>query len=78
LSEDAALHWRAVTSGRRVFGNLDQSLTEVFRTESGRIVATLVRILGDIDRAEEVSQEAILCAVEDWREAGVPENPAHG
>ncbi len=51
-------------------------LEEVFRRESARIVATLVRILGDIDLAEEVLQETLVVAIEQWRASGAPANPA--
>ncbi|MGH2985763.1 MAG: RNA polymerase sigma factor [Solirubrobacterales bacterium] len=46
-----------------------------FRHESGRAVATLIRVLGDFDAAEEAVQEAFLVAVERWPRDGVPANP---
>src|ERR1041385_1197308 len=46
----------------------------VFREESGRIVATLIRISGSFDRAEEAMQEAFAAALTAWPEKGVPEN----
>ncbi len=48
---------------------------DLFRSEWGRIVAFLTRLLGDLDRAEECAQEALVEAVERWPLAGVPENP---
>jgi RNA polymerase sigma-70 factor, ECF subfamily len=48
---------------------------QVFRHESGRAVATLIRVLGDFDRAEEAVQDAFLVALERWPSAGVPSNP---
>jgi RNA polymerase sigma-70 factor, ECF subfamily len=48
---------------------------QVFRHESGRAVATLIRVLGDFDRAEEAVQDAFLVALERWPSAGVPANP---
>jgi RNA polymerase sigma-70 factor (ECF subfamily) len=48
----------------------------VFRTEYGRAVAVLVRLLGDIDAAEEAVQDAFAAAVRHWPEAGVPPSPA--
>ena len=48
---------------------------EVFRRESGRAVATLVRLFGDIDIAEEAVQEAFVAAVQRWPVAGFPPNP---
>jgi RNA polymerase sigma-70 factor, ECF subfamily len=46
-----------------------------FREESGQAVATLIRVLGDFDLAEEAVQEAFLVAVERWPVAGVPDRP---
>jgi len=46
-----------------------------FRQEFGRAVATLVRLFGDIDLAEEAVQEAFVVALQRWPEAGVPPNP---
>jgi RNA polymerase sigma-70 factor (ECF subfamily) len=47
----------------------------VFREESGQAVATLIRVLGDFDLAEEAVQEAFLVAMERWPVAGVPDRP---
>ncbi len=46
-----------------------------FRQEFGRAVATLVRLLGDIDLAEEAVQDAFVVALQRWPTAGVPPNP---
>ena len=52
---------------------LDQAdVARVFRAEYGRAVAVLVRLLGDIDLAEEAVQEAFVAAVRRWPEAGLP------
>ncbi|MGH9189112.1 MAG: RNA polymerase sigma factor [Acidimicrobiales bacterium] len=48
---------------------------QTFRREFGRAVATLVRLFGDIDLAEEAVQEAFVVALQRWPEAGVPPNP---
>jgi len=48
----------------------------VFRQESGRIIASLIRISGSFDRAEEAMQEAFASALASWPVRGVPENPA--
>jgi RNA polymerase sigma-70 factor (ECF subfamily) len=50
-------------------------LERIFREESGRVVATLVRLFGDIDIAEEMVQEAFVVASERWPETGLPPNP---
>jgi RNA polymerase sigma-70 factor (ECF subfamily) len=47
----------------------------VYRTESRRVFATLIRLLGDFDLAEEALHEAFASAVEQWPRDGVPENP---
>jgi RNA polymerase sigma-70 factor, ECF subfamily len=50
-------------------------IARVFRDESGRVVASLVRFCGDIDVAEEAVQEAFEVAVERWPDEGLPPNP---
>jgi len=52
-----------------------ETLARIFREESGRVIATLVRLFGDIDIAEEMVQEAFLVASERWPQTGVPPNP---
>jgi len=47
----------------------------VYRAEWGRIVATLIRLIGDFDLAEECAQEAFAAAVDQWRATGVPALP---
>ena len=47
----------------------------VFRQESGRIIASLIRVSGSFDRAEEAIQEAFASALASWPDKGVPENP---
>jgi RNA polymerase sigma-70 factor (ECF subfamily) len=51
------------------------AIEAVFHTEYGRAVATLVRLLGDIDLAEEAVQDAFTVAVERWPHDGTPPNP---
>ena len=48
----------------------------VFREESGRIIATLIRYLGDFDLAEEAIQDAMAVALVRWPADGIPDNPA--
>jgi RNA polymerase sigma-70 factor, ECF subfamily len=52
------------------------SLESVFRREHGRIIASLIRLCGSFDRAEEAMQEAFAAALRYWAEHGVPDNPA--
>ncbi|PYU24819.1 MAG: RNA polymerase subunit sigma-24 [Acidobacteria bacterium] len=47
----------------------------VYRSDWGRIVATLIRLLGDFDLAEEYAQEAFAAALDQWPESGIPEFP---
>ena len=53
----------------------DSVVGRAFREESGRAVATLIRVLGDFDAAEEAVQEAFVTALERWPRDGVPSNP---
>ena len=51
------------------------AVDHIYRTESRRVFATLVRLLGDFDRAEDALQEAFRAALEQWPRDGVPANP---
>jgi len=53
----------------------DEAAETVYREEWGRIVATLIRLVGDFEVAEEAAQEAFTAAVDQWRITGVPEFP---
>src|SRR3546814_5436201 len=53
----------------------EQALAEIFRREAGRCTATLIRVLGDIDLAEDAVAEAFAIAAECWPTDGVPPNP---
>jgi RNA polymerase sigma-70 factor (ECF subfamily) len=52
-----------------------QTVDAVYRTESRRVLATLIRLLGDFDLAEEALHDAFAAAVERWPRDGVPANP---
>jgi RNA polymerase sigma-70 factor, ECF subfamily len=54
---------------------LRELLDDVYRAESRRILATLIRLLGDFDRAEEAMHDAFRAALEQWTRDGVPANP---
>src|SRR5262249_806003 len=47
----------------------------LFREESGRAIASLIRVLGDFDLAEEAVQEAFIGAMQVWPDRGIPDNP---
>src|SRR4030095_13948471 len=51
------------------------AIEEVYRSDWGRIVATLIRSFGDFDLAEEAAQEAFAAAVDQWRDSGIPDSP---
>ncbi len=64
-------------TGHRLFPNgLSANLEEVLRIEGGRILGTLIRFTGDISRAEDAVQDAVIIALQRWPSAGVPDNPA--
>jgi RNA polymerase sigma-70 factor (ECF subfamily) len=52
------------------------AVESVFREDSGKIIAALIRISGSFDRAEEAMQEAFASALASWPETGLPRNPA--
>ncbi len=54
---------------------LSRTIETLYRSESGRILATLVRLLGDLDLAEEAMHEAFAAALSLWPRSGVPGNP---
>jgi len=53
----------------------DETIEELFRREAGRVLATLIRLLGDFDLAEEARQDAFAAALEQWRSQGIPASP---
>jgi len=55
--------------------NIRETLDSIYRAESGRILATLIRLLGDFDVAEDAMHDAFAAALAQWPNAGVPENP---
>src|SRR6516225_2718246 len=54
---------------------LSKTIETLYRLESGRVLATLVRLLGDLDLAEESMHEAFAAALESWTLAGIPDKP---
>ncbi|HEX3470200.1 MAG TPA: sigma-70 family RNA polymerase sigma factor, partial [Silvibacterium sp.] len=55
--------------------DLSRTIETLYRSESGRILATLVRLLGDLDLAEEAMHEAFAAALDRWPQAGIPDKP---
>ena len=54
---------------------LSKTIETLYRSESGRVLATLVRLLGDLDLAEEAMHEAFAAALESWPQTGLPDKP---
>jgi RNA polymerase sigma-70 factor, ECF subfamily len=54
---------------------LSRTIEALYRSESGRVLATLVRLLGGLDLAEEAMHEAFAAALESWPQTGIPDSP---
>jgi RNA polymerase sigma-70 factor (ECF subfamily) len=54
---------------------INQQLSQLYKDHSGKVLATLVRLLGDFDLAEEAMHEAFSLALESWHKQGMPANP---
>jgi RNA polymerase sigma-70 factor (ECF subfamily) len=52
-----------------------QKVEEIYRVESRRVLATLIRLLGDFDLAEEALHDAFTAAIQQWEQDGIPANP---
>lgn len=60
----------------QIFSNhIGEQLDKLYRTESRRVLATLIRLLGDFELAEDAMHEAFSTAMEQWKTDGVPRNP---
>ena len=68
-------HVMSETSPEQVHEQIRESLDSLYRVDSGRILATLIRLLGDFDLAEEAMHEAFAAALSLWPKTGVPRNP---
>jgi RNA polymerase sigma-70 factor, ECF subfamily len=62
-------------SPQQINDQIRELLDSLYRVESGRILATLIRLLGDFDLAEEAMHEAFAAALSLWPKSGVPDNP---
>jgi RNA polymerase sigma-70 factor (ECF subfamily) len=54
---------------------IQDAISEIYLTESRRALATLIRLIGDFDQAEEALQDAFKAALEQWPRDGIPSNP---
>src|SRR5712675_111669 len=66
---------KVVVMSARSPEQIRELLDSLYRGDSGRILATLIRLLGDFDLAEEAMHEAFAAALSLWPQSGVPENP---
>src|SRR5688572_22339005 len=56
-------------------GDVHRAIDAVWRTESARLIAGLERMVRDVGLAEDLAQDALVAALEQWPESGVPNNP---
>jgi RNA polymerase sigma-70 factor (ECF subfamily) len=66
---------KVVVMSERSTEQIRELLDSLYRVDSGRILATLIRLLGDFDLAEEAMHEAFAAALSSWPRNGVPDNP---
>jgi RNA polymerase sigma factor (sigma-70 family) len=64
-----------VTAPEFQHADVNRTIDAVWRIESARLIAGLTRIVRDVGLAEELAQDALVAALEQWPESGVPENP---
>jgi len=69
-------YWRPMADARSADPVVRRTVEAVWRMESARIIGALARILRDVGLAEELAQDALVSALEQWPVGGVPDNPA--
>ena len=62
-------------TGSTTSQEIRQSIDEIYQAESRRVFASLIRLLGDFDLAEDALQDAYIAALQQWPDQGVPNNP---
>src|ERR1700743_3533088 len=55
--------------------DIQKTISAVWRIESARVVGSIARMVGDVGTAEELAQDALVAAVEQWPRDGTPDNP---
>src|SRR6201999_3967991 len=60
---------------RRVSADAQAAIQAVWRIESARLIAGLTRMVRDVGVAEDLAQDALVAALEQWPESGIPDNP---
>jgi RNA polymerase sigma factor (sigma-70 family) len=68
-------HRRVLECARVSVHDPHEAIRKVFRAESARLVAGLVRLVRDVGLAEELAQDALVAALEQWPESGIPNSP---
>ena len=58
--------------------DIHRTVDAVWRIESPKLIAGLMRLVRDLGLAEDLAQDALVAALEQWPESGVPDNPGHG
>ncbi len=76
-SSACALRWRRSSSASPAMtaSNVNRTIDAVWRIESARLIAGLARIVRDVGLAEDLAHDALVAALEQWPESGVPDNP---
>src|SRR5215471_7977275 len=62
-------------SGPSAGPSTHETITALYRMESAKLIAGLTRIVRDVGVAEELAQDALVAALEQWPEQGLPDNP---
>src|SRR6185295_18651012 len=55
--------------------DINRTIEAVWRIESARLIASLTRVVRDVGLAEDLAQDALVAAMEQWPRAGIPDNP---
>jgi RNA polymerase sigma factor (sigma-70 family) len=67
---------KMVSSAAMTAADIHRTIAAVWRIESGRLIGALARMVRDVGSAEELAQDALVAAMEQWPQSGVPDNPA--
>src|SRR2546430_7476337 len=67
--------WRGCDGELPIAGDTHRAVEAIWRIESARLIAGLARVVGDIETAEELAQDALVAALEQWPASGVPAKP---
>src|SRR5579862_18845 len=65
-----------LSSGAMQDVDVGRTIDAVWRIESAKLIAALARLTRDVGQAEELAQDALVTALEQWPRSGIPDNPA--